>query len=182
MVQAPPPARSDIRAHRTDVGAAAPARAPTARPAHPRPRARAMATAASSIPHTGVRRADVSRALVAGAVVGVLDGAFALVLCKTLNPTACSAERMFQGIAAGLLGKAAFSGGAATAALGVALHFAIATGWSAAFVAGPNSGVGSPAATARSRSAPRSASWCGRGCASSSSRSARRGPAAFSRG
>ena len=93
-----------------------------------------MATAASSLPHTGVRRADVSRALVAGAVVGVLDGAFALVLCKTLNPTACSAERMFQGIAAGLLGKAAFSGGAATAALGVALHFAIATGWSAAFV------------------------------------------------
>ena len=38
-----------------------------------------------------------------------------------------SAQRIFQSVAAGLLGKASFEGGAATAALGLALHFFIAT-------------------------------------------------------
>jgi len=90
-----------------------------------------MATASIPLVHRG--RADVARALTGGVVVGVLDGAFAMALCLSVNP-ACRAERMFQGIAAGLLGGAAFEGGAATAALGAALHFAIATAWSALFV------------------------------------------------
>ena len=89
--------------------------------------------ASASIPLVFPGRADVARALTGGAVVGVLDGAFAMALCLSLNP-ACSAERMFQGIAAGLLDRAAFEGGAATAALGAALHLAIATAWSALFV------------------------------------------------
>jgi uncharacterized membrane protein YagU involved in acid resistance len=41
--------------------------------------------------------------------------------------------RILQAIAAGLLGKGAFSGGAATAALGLALHFLIAFGMAAVY-------------------------------------------------
>ena len=41
--------------------------------------------------------------------------------------------RILQAIAAGLLGKAAFAGGAATAALGLILHFAIACGMAAVY-------------------------------------------------
>ena len=41
--------------------------------------------------------------------------------------THTSPERIFQSIAAGLLGRASFSGGAATAVLGGILHFEIAT-------------------------------------------------------
>ncbi|MBA3759414.1 MAG: hypothetical protein H0X07_02700 [Gemmatimonadales bacterium] len=36
------------------------------------------------------------------------------------------AIRIFQSVAAGLLGQASFEGGAATAALGLALHYLIA--------------------------------------------------------
>lgn len=39
-----------------------------------------------------------------------------------------------QSIASGLLGRGAYEGGVATAALGVAAHYAIATGWAALFV------------------------------------------------
>jgi hypothetical protein len=37
--------------------------------------------------------------------------------------------RVFQSIAAGVFGRAAFDGGFVTASIGVALHFAIATTW-----------------------------------------------------
>jgi len=40
------------------------------------------------------------------------------------------AQRILQSVAAGLLGDASFEGGAATAALGLALHFLIATSMS----------------------------------------------------
>ena len=54
-------------------------------------------------------------------VVGVLDAADAVIFFGA-SPT-----RIFQSIAAGLLGRtAAFSGGLSTAALGAALHFFIA--------------------------------------------------------
>jgi len=56
-------------------------------------------------------------------VVGGLDALDAIVLfgLRGATPT-----RIFQSIAAGLLGRSAFSGGMATAALGVVLHFFIA--------------------------------------------------------
>ena len=38
-----------------------------------------------------------------------------------------SVQRIFQSVAAGLLGEASFEGGAATVALGLALHYFIAT-------------------------------------------------------
>jgi hypothetical protein len=65
------------------------------------------------------------KAIVYGAlVVGALDLLDALVF---FGLRGAAPIRICQSIAAGLLGRAAFQGGAATAALGVALHFFIAT-------------------------------------------------------
>jgi hypothetical protein len=68
-----------------------------------------------------------ARALVYGAlVVGALDLLDALVFFGLRS--GAPPMRIFQSIAAGLLGRpAAVQGGVATAALGVALHFFIAT-------------------------------------------------------
>ncbi len=64
------------------------------------------------------------RAVLTGAlVVGVLDGLDALVF---FGLRGAAPHRIFQGIASGLLGAAAFQGGAATTTLGVALHFLVA--------------------------------------------------------
>lgn len=71
----------------------------------------------------------VRRIITAGAVVAGLDGAFAVTLCF-IYATSCMPARVFQGIAAGVLGREpALAGGAATAALGVALHLFNATAW-----------------------------------------------------
>lgn len=67
----------------------------------------------------------VSRAIATGGVVvGVLDLADAFIF---FGLRGASPIRICQSIAAGLLGRAAFEGGWATALLGVALHFLIAT-------------------------------------------------------
>ena len=57
---------------------------------------------------------------VGGAVVGALDLAYAILMYSPHAPAVIP-----QAIASGLLGAKAFSGGAGTAALGVALHFLI---------------------------------------------------------
>lgn len=67
---------------------------------------------------------STSRALLYGTLaVGILDLLDAVVFfgLRGVQPI-----RIFQSIASGLLGRAAFSGGMASAALGVALHFFIA--------------------------------------------------------
>ena len=56
-------------------------------------------------------------------MVGVLDAIDAVVF---FGLRGVAPIRIFQSIASGLLGRAAFQGGVATAALGVALHFFIA--------------------------------------------------------
>jgi uncharacterized membrane protein YagU involved in acid resistance len=64
--------------------------------------------------------------IVAGAlVIGTLDAAYAIIFwgMRGVGPI-----RIFQSIAAGLLGRAAFSGGLGTEALGLALHYLIALG------------------------------------------------------
>jgi hypothetical protein len=72
-----------------------------------------------------VRRPTVARALVLGTLaVGVLDISHAILVwaLRGVPPI-----RVFQGVAAGLLGReAARGGGMATALLGAALHFFIA--------------------------------------------------------
>ncbi|MEP6692081.1 MAG: hypothetical protein ABJD07_13055 [Gemmatimonadaceae bacterium] len=42
--------------------------------------------------------------------------------------------RLFQGVAATLLGKGALDGGTQTALVGVLMHFGVAFGWSAVFI------------------------------------------------
>ena len=63
-------------------------------------------------------------ALWAGALAGTLDITAACIQTLLNGRTP---ERMLQGIASGWLGKASFTGGAATAALGLVTHFFIAT-------------------------------------------------------
>lgn len=63
--------------------------------------------------------------LVGGLVAGVLDITAACVSGWLLS--GASPMRIFQSVAGGLYGKAAFEGGMQTALLGLALHFLIAT-------------------------------------------------------
>jgi hypothetical protein len=69
--------------------------------------------------------------LVGGLVAGALDITYAWIFWAV--KAGVSAERIFQSVAAGLLGKVSFEGGAAAAALGLALHFFIATSMSVAY-------------------------------------------------
>ena len=65
------------------------------------------------------------RAIVAGGLAaGVLDAVDALVAYKLAY--GMSPLVIYQFVASGLLGKAAYAGGAATALLGLAVHFLIA--------------------------------------------------------
>ena len=77
------------------------------------------------------------RAVLAGGLAaGVLD---ILAACAIAGSRGTPPLRVLQHIASGLLGPAAFQGGAATAALGLLLHFVIATGAAAVFVAATRS-------------------------------------------
>jgi hypothetical protein len=68
--------------------------------------------------------------LLTGLIAGVLDitAAFVFSALRGAGPA-----RVLRFVASGLLGAAAARGGAATAALGLALHFVIATGWAAVY-------------------------------------------------
>lgn len=68
----------------------------------------------------------------AGLLCGVLDITAAFV---TWAPKGISPARILRGIAGGLLGPRASQGGAATAALGLAIHFLIAFSAAAVFYA-----------------------------------------------
>jgi hypothetical protein len=69
--------------------------------------------------------------LAGGLVAGALDIFYACVFWGLRR--AVPARRIFQSVAAGVLGKATFDGGARTAALGLALHFFIALCMAAAY-------------------------------------------------
>jgi len=69
--------------------------------------------------------------LAAGLVAGTLDITYAWVFWAL--KAGLSAQRIFQSVAAGLLGRASFQGGVPTAALGLALHFFIATTMAATY-------------------------------------------------
>ncbi len=80
-----------------------------------------------------VRRSGRARAIVAGGILAaVLDAADALVAYRLAF--GMSPEAIYQFVASGLLGKAAFAGGAAAALLGVAIHLLVAFGAATAFV------------------------------------------------
>ena len=77
------------------------------------------------------RRGAPGWVLAGGLLAGSLDIAYACAFwwVKSSVPP----PRIFQSVAAGLLGDASFRGGAATAALGLALHLAIATTMAVAY-------------------------------------------------
>ena len=82
----------------------------------------ALATPTGSIPSVKPPRA-LNVILYGGLTVGILDGLWASGMTIYKGG---SATRMFQYIASGLLGRASFTGGATTVALGVLCHFFIA--------------------------------------------------------
>ena len=72
------------------------------------------------------------RLIRAGLLTGVVDGLFSSVL--SVAAYGSTVARLFQGVASVLVGARAFSGGAATFALGVLMHFGVAFAWSAVFL------------------------------------------------
>ena len=68
----------------------------------------------------------------AGVLTGIIDGLFSSLLAAFAYGSTVS--RLFQGVAATLVGSRAFDGGVATTALGVLMHFGVAFGWSAVFL------------------------------------------------
>ena len=66
-----------------------------------------------------------------GLVAGTLDITYACVFWGV--KAGVPVRRIFQSVAAGLLGKASFEGGAATAALGLGLHYFIACSMAVAY-------------------------------------------------
>jgi hypothetical protein len=68
----------------------------------------------------------------AGLLTGILDGLFSSTL--SVAAYGSTVTRLFQGVAAVLLGPDAFEGGLATALGGVLMHFGVAFTWSALFL------------------------------------------------
>jgi predicted permease len=74
------------------------------------------------------------RLIRAGVLTGIVDGLFSGVL--SVAAYGSTVTDLFQFVASTLIGPAAFEGGTTTALLGVAMHFAVAFGWSAVFLLG----------------------------------------------
>ena len=70
-------------------------------------------------------RSAVLFVIAGGLLAGTFDITYACVFWGV--KAGVSPERIFQSVAAGLLGRASFSGGARTAVLGLFLHYFIAT-------------------------------------------------------
>jgi hypothetical protein len=94
--------------------------------------------------------APPSRLVRAWLLTGVSDGVWASVLAIALGSTVV---RLWQGVASVVLGPRALEGGAATALVGVAMHFGVALGWSAVFLLLYNRSAALRRATATARGA-----------------------------
>jgi hypothetical protein len=68
----------------------------------------------------------------AGLVTGVIDALFSSALVTLAYGS--TVTRLWQGVAAVLLGPKAMEGGLHTAAIGLAMHFGVAFGWTAVFL------------------------------------------------
>ena len=75
-----------------------------------------------------------ARLVRAGAVTAVVDGLFSSVLSAFFYGS--TVTRLFQGVAATLLGPSAFDGGTRTALVGILMHVGVAFGWTAVFLFG----------------------------------------------
>ena len=77
-------------------------------------------------------RKDLLKAiLIAGAIIGLLDGLAAIVSAYIQNGV--TPDRVFRYVATGVFGKEAFKGGTPMALLGLLFHFMVATGWTTLF-------------------------------------------------
>jgi hypothetical protein len=85
----------------------------------------------ATLPQSRPARPMMTRLVRTGLLTGVVDGSWAIVLTLIYGR---SLARLWQGIAATLFGERMFDGGAATVALGVAMHFGVAFAWSALFL------------------------------------------------
>ena len=74
----------------------------------------------------------LSRLVRAGLATAVIDGLFSSVLSVVFYHS--TVARLFQGVAAVLLGPDALSGGGAAALVGLLMHIGVAFAWSAVFV------------------------------------------------
>ncbi len=74
----------------------------------------------------------MSRLARAGLLTGVTDGLFSSVLSVAFYGS--TVTRLFQGVAATVVGPEALNGGIPTAVLGVVMHFGVAFGWSGIFL------------------------------------------------
>ena len=77
------------------------------------------------------RSPPLTLVLAGGLVAGTLDIVYACVFWGV--KAGVPARRILQSVAAGLLGKASFEGGAVTAALGLGLHYFIACSMAVAY-------------------------------------------------
>ena len=82
------------------------------------------------------RNEMLKAALVGGIAAGAIDIAYAILASGAKG---VSAERVLQSVASGLLGRDAYAGSAATAGLGLLLHFAMTTLMALLFVAAARS-------------------------------------------
>jgi len=83
-------------------------------------------------PDAAAGRGRLASLVRAGILTGIIDGLFSSLLVVLAYGSTVS--RLFQGVAAVLLGPEAFQGGLRTTALGVAMHFGVAFAWSAVFL------------------------------------------------
>jgi hypothetical protein len=74
----------------------------------------------------------ITRLLTAGLLTAVVDGLFSSILSASFYGS--TVQRLFQGVAATLLGPDALGGGVRTALIGVLMHVGVAFGWSAVFL------------------------------------------------
>jgi len=88
-----------------------------------------MTAAAATIPSTRPKGSQI--VLIGGLVAGTLDLTAAFIV--SWLRAGVSPVRVMQSVASGLLGAAAFTGGAKSGVLGVVAHFFIATVWTAVF-------------------------------------------------
>jgi hypothetical protein len=91
----------------------------------------------SSVTRTGLGRRETAGAARAIAWGGLAAGALDITAaCVFYALRGVAPVRILQSVASGLLGAAAFQGGAATAALGLGLHFTIAFGAAGVYALG----------------------------------------------
>src|SRR5262245_15221265 len=87
---------------------------------------------ADTLAYPSETRDLVLRLVRTGLLTGIIDGLFSSILnVAAYNSTVA---RLFQGVAAVLVGTEALNGGAKTTALGIFMHFCVAFAWSGVFL------------------------------------------------